>query len=390
MSVYKRPGQTDYSFDFWVGGRRFTGRTGTAEKREAQAVERAERDRAKADVSAAQKRAGGPLTLEMAAGRYWTEVGQHHAGAETTLTDLIRLQEFFGANIRLDAITDDDVARLVAWRRAHTVKGRKTIRDPANPKKRTPAPRISPATVNRSTIQPLQKLFSRARKVWRVTLPHEPDWSAHKLREPRERVREVRAAEEGALEAAIRADYLPLIGFARASGLRMAECLLKKSDVDLMAGRVRTIGKGGKLIDQPITAEMRAILMIEMANPTDFVFTYAARRAKKGPGGHARGQRLPITASGLKTLWRRSKHHDGAAIPADLRFHDLRHDFATKLLRETGNIKLVQRALHHSKIETTTKYAHVLDEEVKAGMEAAAARRKKSRKKSHGSGGSGA
>ncbi|WP_245278182.1 tyrosine recombinase XerC [Methylosinus sp. PW1] len=164
----------------------------------------------------------------------------------------------------------------------------------------------------------------------------------------------------------------------------MAECLLRKIEVDLVAGRLRTIGKGGKAIDHPITSEMRAILMAEMANPTDFVFTYAAARAKrdkKGQKGHPKGARLPITPSGLKTLWRRAKRPraSGPSLPSDLRFHDLRHDFATKLLRETGNLRLVQRALHHSKIETTTRYAHVLDEEVAAGMEAASKSRKKSR-----------
>ena len=64
---------------------------------------------------------------------------------------------------------------------------------------------------------------------------------------------------------------------------------------------------------------------------------------------------------------------------ADFRFHDLRHDFATKLLRETGNLKLVQKALNHASIKTTTRYAHVLDEEVADGMEAVA----KSRTRSH-------
>ena len=121
--------------------------------------------------------------------------------------------------------------------------------------------------------------------------------------------------------------------------------------------------------------------MAEMANPTKHVFTYAAARAKreKGQKGHAKGARLPITPSGLKTLWRRSKRprDEGLSLPADLRFHDLRHDFATKLLRETRNLKLVQRALHHSKIETTTRYAHVLDEEVAAGMEAMSAKRRR-------------
>ena len=41
----------------------------------------------------------------------------------------------------------------------------------------------------------------------------------------------------------------------------------------------------------------------------------------------------------------------------------------TKLLRDTGNLKLVQRALNHSDIKTTTRYAHVLNEEVADALE---------------------
>jgi site-specific recombinase XerD len=38
-------------------------------------------------------------------------------------------------------------------------------------------------------------------------------------------------------------------------------------------------------------------------------------------------------------------------------------------LRETGNLKLVQKALNHSDIATTTRYAHVLNDEIAAAME---------------------
>ena len=41
----------------------------------------------------------------------------------------------------------------------------------------------------------------------------------------------------------------------------------------------------------------------------------------------------------------------------------------TKLLRETGNLKLVQRALNHADLKTTTRYAHVLDDEVAEALE---------------------
>ena len=64
----------------------------------------------------------------------------------------------------------------------------------------------------------------------------------------------------------------------------------------------------------------------------------------------------------------------------DFRFHDLRHDFATKLLRDSGNLKLVQKALNHADIKTTTKYAHVLDEEVAAALDRVQKSRRKSRK----------
>ena len=62
-----------------------------------------------------------------------------------------------------------------------------------------------------------------------------------------------------------------------------------------------------------------------------------------------------------------------------LRFHDLRHDFATKLLRETGNLKLVQKALNHRNVATTTRYAHVLDSDLAEALERVAKSRTRPR-----------
>jgi len=385
VSVYQKAKGQTFHFDFWINGYRFTGNTGAANRREALRIEQVERKKAK-ETTTARELAERLFTLEYACGRYWSEVGQYHSGADTTLRNLIRLQDFFGKSKPIATIDDEDVARLVAWRRSHTVKDRATYVG-ADGKIR-PAPRISAATVNRSTIDPLQRILSRARTTWRVPLPVEPTWSRHLLKEPAERVREIRPFEESAFAAAIPASIAPVVAFARASGLRLAECLLRKDQVDFLGGRISTVGKGGKPISIPITTEMRAILMTAIANPTDFVFTYAAARAYRpdaaGPtiGANragrkiAKGEALPITPSFVKTAWRRARAASKGALPADFRFHDLRHDFATKLLRETGNLKLVQRALNHSKIETTTRYAHVLDDEVLAGMEKASKRRK--------------
>jgi Phage integrase family len=107
-----------------------------------------------------------------------------------------------------------------------------------------------------------------------------------------------------------------------------------------------------------------------------FVFTYICRRtrldARTGHPELLKGQRYPVTKEGLKTAWRRVRTKAGVAGEGGFRFHDWRHDLASKTLRETGNLKLVQRMLNHSKIATTTKYSHILDDEIAAALQARA------------------
>jgi integrase len=103
------------------------------------------------------------------------------------------------------------------------------------------------------------------------------------------------------------------------------------------------------------------------------VFTFVAQRTRDG---RTKGERYPITYNGLKSHWRYLRRV--AQVPG-FRWHDFRHDVATKMLRETRNLKLVQRAMGHAKITTTMRYAHVLDAEIAEGFEAVAKSRTKSR-----------
>ena len=171
MSVYRPKGSPYFHFDFQMRGVRFHGSTRCGNKRQAQEIEKTERNKAKERLKASGR---GParLTIDAAAGRYWTEVGQHHACREETWTNLERLVTYFGKDKPLDEITDDDVARMVAWRRGHRRWGRKS------------QSLIAPATVNRSTTEVLQKLFCHARRTWKVRFDNEPDWGRHMLREP--------------------------------------------------------------------------------------------------------------------------------------------------------------------------------------------------------------
>ncbi|MFQ6184424.1 tyrosine-type recombinase/integrase [Sinorhizobium meliloti] len=378
MSVYKPKNSPYYHFDFQVAGVRYHGSTETANRREAEAREKIERDKAKAAAKASKNASGGPLTIAVATGRYWSEVGERHANSETTWTDINRLVDYFGPTKLLSDISDDDVAKLVQWRRAQHAWGREKTKDDQ------PMRLVSAATVNRSTTLVLKKIFTRAKRTWKYEFPIEPSWRDHWLQEPKERVRELKATEGAAIELATRSDYQPIFDFVRATGLRLEECILRWSEVDWQTGWITKTGKGGRLVKTAITSTVRDILLPLRGHHPEFVFTYQAARTRtgkasyKGDGeGRKKGDRYPITYSGLKTQWKRIR---AKAKVEDFRFHDFRHDLATKLLRKTGNLKTVQKALSHSDIKTTTRYAHVLDEEVAEALESLSRSKRAQRK----------
>ena len=240
MSVYRHKGSPFYHYDFQFQGTRFCGSTGCTSRREAEAVERARREKARALLKRAPANAAD-LTISDAAFRYWNEVGQHHACAAETFANLERLEDYFGKGKRLSEIRDDDTTKIVAWRRGHRRWGRKK------------AALISPATVNRSTTEVLQKLFTRAKRKWGARFDHEPVWREHMLPEPIEHVRELRPEEADAITLATRADYEPFIAFARATGLRLRECILRWSEVDWHELQIVKKGKGRRTVRVPIT-----------------------------------------------------------------------------------------------------------------------------------------
>jgi integrase len=366
VPVRRDPRSPFWQYRFQIRGRRFFGSTKKTTRREAERVEAAEREKARALIAQAEH-ARTSLRLDDVAGRYWQEHAQHLAGAPNTWTLLGVLLDFFGKDKLITDISDDDVAKLVAWRRGHRM-GTNSPQTGEN----FPV-LISPFTVNHTTTT-LRKLFTRA-KLWGVRFAHEPKWSRHLLKVPVERVRELSDDEADKLDAAMRDDYAPFFAFARASGLRLAECLLRWSEVDFSARQIVKLGKGGKRVAIPITTEIRDLLWPLRGHHPDFVFTYVCER---GEHGQVRGERYPLTYGGVQTYWQRLRRQSGVV---GFRFHDYRHDMATKLLRETGNLRLVQKALGHASIKTTTRYAHVLDSEVADAMERVAASRKPSRMK---------
>jgi integrase len=303
------------------------------------------------------------MLIDDVAARLWDQSAQHDADAEATAANLARLVAYFGKQKPLTEIDQVEARKLVAWRRGHRVKGRDN------------APLISNATVNRSTTKVLQRLFTFA-KGEGATFEREPKWGELLLGEPVERVRELQDSEADALDAAMRDDYGAFFAFVRASGLRLRECVtLKWSEVNFGTRQIVRLGKRGRRVAFPITDTIREILFPLQGQHGEHVFTYVATFTHKRLG-RVRGQRYPLTINGTKAAWRRLRINAGLS---DFRFHDFRHDFGTKLLRDSGNLKLVQRAMNHADIKSTLRYAHVLDEDVAAAIERVAKSRTKPR-----------
>lgn len=359
MSVYKRRGSDTYSYDFHHRGHRFSGQTGCTRRRDAEEYLR----QLKAKLRESTIDTARPLTLGEAATLYWTEVGQHHRNSDDTERTLAWLQTNVGARTPIADIDDALVARLVARRRGETVARRRDgeLTDVL----------ISPATVNRTVTQPLEAILRRASAVWGQRVKT-IDWRRHKLKEPRERVREATREEESEISAALREDYLPAVVFAILTGCRRAEIIgLSWSRVDFFNHTLIVTGKGDRIRAIPMTAAVFDLLWTLKDHHPEAVFTYEARRAKKASqtgGTRIRGHRYPLTAEGFKTAWRRAIDKTGVT---DFRFHDTRHTAASRLVRASGNIKLAQIMLGHSDIATTTKYAHVTQNDLRHAMEAA-------------------
>lgn len=351
MSVYKPKGRKTYVYDFEIEGNRYHGNTGCTTEREALAHEKRERAKALKELEEFKRLGRMPMVFKLAVSRYWEEVGQHLRadGPDNCLWSLEWLQREIGPEKRIRDIDNALVARLVGKRRAD--KGRMSGK------------LVAPATVNRSVTEPLRKILNRAASMWGEQVQR-IDWKKHLLKEPKERVRELRQDEEQRLFEKLREDYHPILRFAIMTGVRLGEVYqLRWKDIDWGARTIMIHGKGGKVAPIPLPPSVRELLWELQGHHEEFVFTYVAQRARDG---RRRGQRYPITREGLKSAFRRVLPK---ANIEDYRFHDNRHTTATRLLRKKGNLKVVQRLLRHENIETTMRYAHVMHDDVLEAME---------------------
>ena len=119
---------------------------------------------------------------------------------------------------------------------------------------------VSPARVNRSVTEPLRKILLRARDVWGEEISPIA-WKKHRLKEPQERVRELKCDEEAKLFKALPTQYHKIVRFALLTACRLSECVMLEWPAVDWGGRTVTIfGKGDKLARIPMSVGIRDLL----------------------------------------------------------------------------------------------------------------------------------
>jgi integrase/recombinase XerD len=153
-----------------------------------------------------------------------------------------------------------------------------------------------------------------------------------------------------------------LIELIYASGMRVSEVLsLKKSVATAKAPLIAITGKGDKERLAPLSGPARAAMT-----------TFRSLLDQAAPGAAAGPWLFPaVSASGHMTrqAFARDLKRVAAAAGIDSKRvspHVLRHAFASHLLQNGADLRVVQDLLGHADISTTQIYTHVLDERAKA------------------------
>ena len=158
------------------------------------------------------------------------------------------------------------------------------------------------------------------------------------------------------LDAAPGLKYKAALSVAYGAGLRASEVVsLKVSDIDSdserMVIRVEQ-GKGRKdryaMLSDPLLDVLRAWWLA------------GRERGVMLPGGglfSGRNPVDPVTTRQLRRAFDGAK--EAAGIDKRVSLHTLRHCFATHLLEQKVDIRVIQVLLGHKKLDTTARYSHV-------------------------------
>ena len=242
---------------------------------------------------------------------------------------LNRLRSHFGAHTPLDRISSAAVAQY----RDDLVTERG----------------LRPSSANRE-ISYLRAIINRAASDWNVsTAP----FRVRMFREPPGRVRWLTPDEEQRLLKESAPHLRDVLTFLMDTGCRKEEALsLTWREIVFDGDRVRIIigaeraknaTASGRAVPRR-TADLLRRLHAERPRGSDRVFLYSRRGAK------------PRQLRAIKTAFNAACRRAGID---DLRIHDLRHHYASRLVQRGVPLQRVQHLLGHKSMRMTERYAHL-------------------------------
>ncbi len=205
------------------------------------------------------------------------------------------------------------------------------------------ATKASPCSVNRE-LSCLRAICQKALRWKKIT--DDPTADIEKDDEPKpERI--LTSGERGRLVECASASLKPILLVALHTGMRKGEVLGLRWENVRFRERFITILAAEAKSKKPREVPMDSVVVeILKAIPRRDAFVFGVKDVK----------------TSFHTACRRAEIKG-------LRFHDLRHTFATWYYRATHDVVALQKILGHSKTEMTMRYVHETFEDMQAGME---------------------
>jgi integrase len=319
MAVRRR-GKSWY-IDYYDRGRRRREKVGLSKGAAVRALSIREAEIAQGKFKFVPKR--GAPTFEVLADKYLELVSIHKRGHHVERYIIKTLRASFG-KYRVSDLTAEDAEK-------YKTKRSRSVR---------------PATINRELT--LAKHMMTKAVEWKL-IADNPFRGVHNLRVPKRVERVLLSDEEIKLLAAcdgVRTRFLcPLVLLALGTGMRRGELLsLEWSRVDLNQRAIRIINAKSAAGDRVIPMNVAVhSLLSDLAKKATSPLVF--------PSNRKAGQRFLDLKKGFGKAVRLAR------IP-HIRFHDLRHTFATRLVQAGADLVSTQYLLGHSKITTTGRYLH--------------------------------
>ena len=158
------------------------------------------------------------------------------------------------------------------------------------------------------------------------------------------------------------------------SGIRAEELVtLNIQNVSLKERVIRVLGKGNKERIVPFSSECQKVLKKyideDRVRLVDLYLVWQKKQEAKGKAPKARAplffnaQGGPLTTRGLEYILDSIQEKTGLFV--GLHPHILRHSFATHLLENGADLRVIQELLGHESINATQVYTHVTEEAMK-------------------------